>query len=164
MVALRLVRLIESNADELAHGLLVKFRTSPHTRSLRKVPEDELRERCFEIYRNLSDWLLTKTGAEIERRYRVIGERRALQGVPLAELLWALLMTKEQLWQFLEQQGFLQGPLEIYGELELLRLLGQFFDRAVFYAAAGYEQTQWKQSHSRPERGRFARVARSVSA
>ena len=36
-------------------------------------------------------------------------------------------------------EGFLRGPLEIFGEMELLRLLDQFFDRAICYTAEGYE-------------------------
>src|SRR5215469_12172839 len=39
MIALRLVRLLETNADLLAQSRLEKFRTSPHTRSMAKVPE-----------------------------------------------------------------------------------------------------------------------------
>jgi hypothetical protein len=51
-------------------------------------------------------------------------------------------MIKEQLWDFLARQGFLRGPLEIYGELELLRLLDQFFDRAICYSAEGYTRAE----------------------
>ena len=36
----------------------------------------------------------------------------------------------------------LRGPLEIYGEMELLRLMDQFFDRALCYATEGYEKTR----------------------
>jgi hypothetical protein len=38
------------------------------------------------------------------------------------------------------RQGFTPSPVEIYGEMELLRLLDQFFDRALCFAAEGYEQ------------------------
>jgi hypothetical protein len=51
-------------------------------------------------------------------------------------------MTKEHVWSFLQREGFLRGALEIYGELELLRLLDQFFDRAICYCAEGYEQAR----------------------
>jgi hypothetical protein len=34
----------------------------------------------------------------------------------------------------------MSGPVEIYGEMELLRLLDQFFDRGLCYATEGYEQ------------------------
>ena len=140
MIALRLVRLIESHSDQLAEGLVSKIKTSPRTADMRKVPEDELRRRVHEILQHLSEWLLTKTNTDIERHYVDLGSRRAAQGVSLADLCWAMVLTKEHLWEFLQKQGFLHSPVEIYGEMELLRLLDQFFDRAVCYAAEGYEQ------------------------
>jgi len=87
MIALRLARLIERHADELAAELVVKFETSSHTAELRKVPVEELRGRIQEILRHLSDWLLTKAGPEIEQRYFEIGERRASQGGRIFSLL-----------------------------------------------------------------------------
>ena len=142
MIALRLVHLIENHSDELATGLMRKFRTSPHTHSLYKVPAGELRDRSYEIYRNLSDWLLHTKEEEIERRYQQIGARRALQDVPLSDLCWAIILTKEHLWGFLQEHGYLNTAAEIFGELELLRLLDQFFDKAIGYAAEGYEQVR----------------------
>lgn len=142
MIALRLVHLIEKHSDQLAAGLLHKFHTSPHTRGLEKVPAGELRDRSYEIYRNLSDWLLHTKQDEIERLYRNIGARRAAQDVALAELCWAFVLTKEHLWSFLQEQGYLNSPVEIFGELELLRLLDQFFDKALCYATEGYEQAR----------------------
>jgi hypothetical protein len=49
-------------------------------------------------------------------------------------------VIKEHLWEFLERQGFKRGPVEIYGEVELLRLLDRFLDRALCFATEGYEQ------------------------
>jgi hypothetical protein len=140
MIALRLVRLIEHHSDELAGELVVKLETSSRTADLRKVPVDELRRRLQEILRHLSEWLLTKTGQDVERRYFEIGERRAAQGVALSDFCWSIVLVKEHLWEFLQRQGSMQGPLEIYGEMELLRLLDQFFDRGLCFATEGYEQ------------------------
>jgi len=36
-------------------------------------------------------------------------------------------------------EGLLE-PEDLIGEMELVRSLGQFFDRALYYAAIGYEQ------------------------
>lgn len=144
MIALRLVHLIENHSEELAEGLTQKLLSSDRTRDLHKVPTHELHQRCHEIYRNLSDWLLSKTDREIESVYRSLGARRANQGVPLATLTWAILLTKEHLWGFLESEGVHGGLHNVFGELELLRLLDQFFDRAVYYATEGYEQTTTK--------------------
>jgi len=142
MIAVRLVRLIEKHSDELTDQLLHKFQTSPRTSDLRKVPLLELRNRSNEILCNLSDWLLSKSDADVERRYREIGALRASQNVSLAHVCWGIVLTKEHIWNFLQREGFLRGPLEIFGEMELLRLLDQFFDRAMCYCAEGYEKAK----------------------
>jgi len=118
MISLRLVRLIESHSDELADELVAKLDTSSRTGDLRKVPVEELRRRFQEVLRHLSEWLLTKTGPDIQQRYFEIGERRASQGVALSDFCWAIAVTKEHLWEFLQRQGSMRGPVEIYGEMD----------------------------------------------
>jgi hypothetical protein len=147
MIALRLVRLIEQHSDELAAELVVKLETSSRTADLRKVPIDELRRRLQEILQHLSEWLLTKTGHDVERRFFEIGERRASQGVALSDFCWSIVLVKEHLWEFLQRQGSVHGPVEIYGEMELLRLLDQFFDRGLCFATEGFEK--YAQLHNR---------------
>jgi hypothetical protein len=118
-------------------------RNSEHRRvapTCAKVPVDELRRQIEEILQHLSEWLLTKTGDDIEQRFFELGERRASQGVTLSDFCWAIAVIKEHLWEFLERQGFKRGPVEIYGEVELLRLLDRFLDRALCFATEGYEQ------------------------
>jgi hypothetical protein len=73
-------------------------------------------------------------------------------------LCWAIAVIKEHLWEFLERQGFKRGPVEIYGEMELLRLLEQFLDRALCFATEGHEQ--YLQLQNRCERGVRARWLR----
>jgi hypothetical protein len=139
MMAYRLVRLIETHSDALTAGLLDKVEHSELTRSYRNVPV-EVKERVGEIYRHLGDWLLGKSAFDIEQRYEEIGARRARQGVPLSELIWAIVLTKQNLWDFLKQESLLERPVEVFGELEVLQLLEQFFDRAIYYASVGHER------------------------
>jgi len=139
MLAYRLVRLIEKHSDALATGLLQRVQSSEFTKDYRKVPADDLKLAVYEIYRHLGDWLLGKSEFDIELRYREIGARRAEQGVPLSQLVWVIVLTKENLWGYLKHEAGLERPTEVFGELELLQLLDQFFDRAILYAAIGYE-------------------------
>jgi hypothetical protein len=140
MLAYRLVRLIETHSDALASGLLKKVQGSELTRSYRNVPAEELQQRVFEIYRHLGDWLLGKSAFDIELRYQEIGARRAHQGVPVSELIWVIILTKENLWEFLKKENVMERPVEVFGELEMMQLLDQFFDRAMYYASIGYER------------------------
>jgi hypothetical protein len=77
---------------------------------------------------------------EVEKRYTEIGVKRARQNVPLSQLIWAIVLTKKNLWDFLKQEAVLDRPAEISGELEVEELLDQFFDHAIYYAAVGYER------------------------
>lgn len=140
MITFRLVRLIESHSEALANSLLYKVQNSQFTKGYKNVPPDELKERVHGVYEHLGDWLLGKKDVDIERRYRAIGDRRYHQNVPLNELVWAIVLTRENLWEFLTWESGLDRPIEVFAELELLHLVGQFFDRAIFYAAAGYEE------------------------
>lgn len=140
MFALRMVQLIEAHAGKLSEELMGKLESSESCRQLvHKVPAQELRMRTHEIYRNLSDWLLAKTQSEIEERYVGLGMRRAKQGVRFSEFLFALNATKECLWQYLQQEGLLEDPVELLGDIELLHSLGRFFDRVAYSASIGYE-------------------------
>jgi hypothetical protein len=140
MLAYRLVRLIETHSDALAAGLLEKVQTSECTRDYRNVPGDELKQRVFEIYRHLGDWLLGKSEFDIEARYLEIGADRFRQRVPLSQLAMVIIFTKENLWEFLKRESVMDRPTEVFGELEMLQLLDKFFDSAIYYAAVGYEQ------------------------
>ena len=140
MLAYKLVRLIEANSETLAAGLLAKVQTSELTRSYRNVPSEDLKERVYEVYRHLGEWLLGKGSFDIEQRYEEIGTRRVHQGVPISELIWVIILTKENLWEFLQHESVPERPAEAFGELEMLQLLDQFFDRAIYYASVGYER------------------------
>jgi hypothetical protein len=149
MLAYRLLRLVETHSDALATGLLEKTQNSPSLAGYNhNVPPEELKQRVREIYRHLADWLLGKSELDVEKRYVEIGVRRAQQGVLLSELIWAIILTKRNLWDFLKQEAVLDRPAEISGELEVEELLDQFFDRAIYYAATGYEQSSASQAHS----------------
>ncbi len=80
MFSYRLVRLIESHADALAAGLEERAQENPQVSHFRHIPTHELRERVYEIYRHLGEWLLGKNELDIEQRYREIGFRRAQAG------------------------------------------------------------------------------------
>jgi hypothetical protein len=139
MLAYRLVRLIETHSDVLAASLLTKVQNSPITKSYIEVPQEELRQRVSEIYRHLGEWLLGRSEVEVGSRYLEIGARRAQQGVPLSQLTWAIILTKENLWEFIKEKMQPERALEIFGELELLQMLERFFDCAIYSAGVGHE-------------------------
>ncbi len=102
----------------------------------------------YEIYRHLGEWLVGKDESYLEQRYLQIGARRASQRAPLSEVIWVIVLTKENLWEFIKKEAVLERPVEVFGELEMLQLLEKFFDRAIYYASVGYERATAEQALS----------------
>jgi hypothetical protein len=140
MLAMRLVKLIEAHSGELCRDLTEELRKSERTSDFRNIPAEEVRLTANEVYRNLGEWLLQKTESDIEARFRAVGARRAAKRIRLHQSVWVLQLSRDRLWKFLHHQSFADNVVALYGELELLRLLNHFFDRAIYYAILGYEE------------------------
>jgi hypothetical protein len=141
MLGIKLVRLIERHSEALSRGLAQEIRKSERTSDFRKIAPEELQLAATEVYRNLGDWLLQKTDGDIAKRFRAIAAHRAAAGIRLHQFIWALMLTRDQLWHFLRREAFADTVIELHGELELHGSLNQFFDRAIYYAIQGYEET-----------------------
>jgi hypothetical protein len=147
MIALKLVRLIEQHSEELAHSLMQKVEACTKCAELKAaVPRKELESRVFEVYQHLSDWLLNKTEHDIFLAYTALGRKRYEQGVPFHQFVWGLMLTKQNLWDFMEREVVEESAFQLRGEFELLRMLDQFYDRLIYYSALGYwEAEEFKQ-------------------
>jgi len=144
----KLIRLIESHSEQLADGLWTRVTNSARLREFcEKVPRDELRERAYDIYRHLGEWLQAKSESDVERQFVAIGRRRASQGVPLSQFVLAILATKEHLWEHVTGEALTEHALDLFQVLELSRSVEMFFDRAVYFATIGYEH-----HHAEPHR------------
>ena len=152
-LAFRLVQLIEMHSDRLAETMLMKLQSCDKCTSFERVPREEFRQRVYEIYDHLGEWLTDKREEDVARRYEEIGRRRERQGVLLSELMYAIILTREHLWEYLQHEAKVEKPAELFGEVEMLQLLEQFFDRAMYYAARGYEQ-----AHAAKQEGEMANV------
>ena len=137
LLAYRLVKLIETHSDGLARSLHKRYRKMPKCSAYANVPETELTDKVYEVYRHLGEWLMGKTEADIEQRYLEIGAKRAAQGVPASQVVWMICLVRENLWDYLQKHAELERPAEIFGELELLEMLDQFFDLRHLLRLAG---------------------------
>jgi hypothetical protein len=68
-----------------------------------------------------------------------LGEERHAEDIPLHEVVYALILIKYHLRDYVRAAGLMNSTVELYQQLELDRLVGQFFDKATYYAVKGYE-------------------------
>jgi len=142
MLAHRLTRLIETHSDQLVESLEDRIARSQRCDEYRRVNSTELKNLVAGIYGQLGQWLVTKTEADIQSRYTNIGMRRAEEGIPVTQLLWCIMLVKENLWEYLRNNENLENTAQIFGELVLTQMVDQFFDRAMYYAVVGHESAR----------------------
>ena len=134
----RLVNLIEDHADELTGRLVRSVREDPRTIGYRQFGDEELGKRAREVYSHLGQWLGATSEGAVESEYFRLGKIRRAEGIPLSEVIMALLLVRRNLWQFVESQGA-DTSLELRQQLDLELLVVRFFDRAIFHTVRGYE-------------------------
>lgn len=140
MLSTRLVRLIETHAEELTRGVVAHLKSHPRTPSYQTFTDAELHDCAYRVYKNLGAWLSGTREEDIRKAYEETGGRRCAEGIPLSEVIYALIVTKNHLLDFAKTSTEGGTTLEVFGERELTAMVSRFFDYAIYYAALGYEK------------------------
>jgi hypothetical protein len=121
--------------------LLRDLRQHKETPTYHTYDERELYKRAFNVYSNLGKWISRETTKEdIARHYKALGAQRKEEGFSLSEVIQALIIARRHIWLKVQSEGFLDTILDLYQAMELNNRVVLFFDRAIYYAAVGYEQ------------------------
>jgi len=141
MLSDRLVRMIEQHADELTRALVENLRSNPRTASYHRLSPETIHHRTYNVYKNLGLWLNSKAEGDIEASYTELGKQRQAEGIPLDEVVLALTLTKYHLRDYIRAAGLVDSAVDLYQEQELHRVLGHFFDKAIYYTVRAYGRT-----------------------
>ena len=138
----KLVALIEDHADELTARMVRKVREDPRMAAYQCFDDEGLGERARMVYANLGRWLGETSEGPVEEEYSRLGKLRCGEGIPLSQVVMALLVTRRNLWHLVELQGW-DTVFDLRQQLDLELLVVRFFDRAIFHAVRGYESEAW---------------------
>lgn len=111
MLSFRLVKAIESHAEQLTRGVVHDLQTNQRTPTYHTAPAEELHHRAHAIYSNLGRWLGEKTDQTIEAFYAELGKQRSAEGIPLCEVVYALLLTKYHLRDYIRTSGLVDSAV-----------------------------------------------------
>jgi hypothetical protein len=151
MLSARLIELIETHADGLSKDALNDIATNPRTRSFHLVPRNELEARVFATYHNLGKWIGDPRDDAVRGDYESWGAKRYREGIPLSEIVYALILIKHHLRRFVRDHGLVEFSgdrvlaadligVQLHGIQELNYMVGDFFDRAMYHLARGFEE------------------------
>ena len=150
MIAAKLVELIENHASRLTTDVVQDLLTNERTRGFRAVGPDELEERIFQIVAHLGNWIGDPNSGIVQAEFADWGRRRFEQGIPLSEILYAVIVLKQHMGRYVVDNGLVDAafpridgdyvlPMHLSSLHDLHARLGRFFDEALYYLACGYE-------------------------
>jgi len=150
MISARLVELIEIHAIHLTSDVTRDLATNPRTPGFRTVSREELEQRVFQILHHLGNWIGDPRSATVEAEFAEWGSRRFDQGIPISEIVYAIIVLKHHLRQYIRDNGLLDAafprsasddvlPLHLYSLQDLNARVGEFFDEAFYHLTRGYE-------------------------
>jgi hypothetical protein len=147
MFYLELLQFIEDNADEITTRISTDLLTRAETRGYQIVSDKRLKERVYDVCRNLSNWLGKDkyTKGEIKRIYTELGKKRFKEGIPLPEVILAFMLIKNHLWLFVQEKKFFNSKYELSQALELNNHVVYFFDRVIYFVTNGYLEALLKE-------------------
>ena len=150
MLGASLLALIQSHVGPLTKETLEDLVTNDRTPSFRRLRRSELDSRVALLFNNLAKWIGNPNDEAMRDEYEEMGRTRCQQGVPISELVYAIILTKKHLRRYIREHGLVDFagdrvapiellPLELHSIQELNYQVGEFFDRALFHLARGYE-------------------------
>ncbi len=145
MLSTRLVHLIEQHADQLTLGLLKQLKSDPRTTSFRTLADEDIRHVAFKIYGHLGEVLEGRAREEFAHQFEDLGRRRCREGVPIAEMMWAVILNKKTVLAYIHNNEWGGTALEVLGEEQLMSRIGQFYNDAIYYTAMGYQKAAVKE-------------------
>jgi len=150
MLGARLLQLIQAHAGSLTSEVITDLRTNDRTPSFRRLSLSNLESRISALYSNLGRWIGDSDESAVRLEYEEMGRQRFQEDIPISEIVYALLLTKRHLRRYIRDHGLVDFagdrmlpdellPLELHSIQELNYQVGEFFDRALYHLARGYE-------------------------
>ncbi|MDZ7764592.1 MAG: RsbRD N-terminal domain-containing protein [Melioribacteraceae bacterium] len=141
MLYQKYIRLVEDHADQLTRKWSTEVRNNPSTPGYKKIPEHQLNERVYDVFKRLGDYLLQdepdfKKTAE---HFIKLGRERAKEGMKVSEVIYALILERVVIWNFIVEEGIISSTLDLHEALGFYMRINNFFDKAVYFIAKGFE-------------------------
>lgn len=142
LLSTRLIQMIEDHAEELTRGVVEDLKTNPKTPYMHQLSTQALHDQSYQVYRNLSRWLMELSDDAIKAYHLNVARVRFEEGIPLSEIVFAHTLKKYHLRDYIRTSGMVDSAVGILQEQELHHLIGSFFDKAIYYTVVGYEEAE----------------------
>ncbi len=161
----KFTRLIEEHAEFLTARWLHEVKNNSATKSYQNLPDKLLTKRVFAVYKNLSSYMLADDSSyeKCARHYYNLGQERAKENIPLSEVVYAIILSRVLLWNYVDENGFIDSALELHKALNFYQKVNAFFDKALYFLTLGYESVTAGEGKT-GDKEFFGKTAKALSA
>jgi hypothetical protein len=150
MLGARLLQLTQAHAEPLSRDVMDDLMTNERTPTFRRLNAADVHTRVLALFYNLGRWIGDPDDNAVRDEYEQWGRVRFREGVPISELVYALVIMKSHLGRYVREHGLVDFagdrvapqellPLELHSIQEVNYQIGEFFDRALYHLARGFE-------------------------
>jgi hypothetical protein len=151
MIGAKLIELIEIHSSRLTADIAEDLLSNERTLGFSAVRRADLESRVFRLLHHLGNWIGDPRPDKTRAEFTDWGRRRFDQGIPLSELIFAVLIIKRHLRRYISDNGLVDAsfprvegdyvlPMHLYSLQDLNSQVGRFFDEALYSLALGYEE------------------------
>jgi hypothetical protein len=140
MLISNLMLSIESHAEKLTADFVKDLETNRKTSHFARMAHEDLTRGASTLYARLADWLGEKHTDELEANFKSRARRQRQAGIPLSEIVYAVILLKKQVWEFVKRNAVVDSIGDLYQRDEAFVLIGEFFDRLLYVTTQGYEE------------------------
>ena len=146
MLYRKFITLVEDHAETLTKDWIKEVKNNPATPGYANIPDDELHSRSYDVYVRLGRLLMEEDPnfKDQASHYMKLGKDRAAEGLKLSEVIYALILSRVVLWRYIVNQGIINGTLDLQQALEFYQKVTNYFDKAAYFVACGYENFEKK--------------------
>lgn len=139
MLYAKFIRLAEEHAEQLTKNWITEVKNNPMTTGYKKMPDQLLSKRIYDVYERLGHWLLEPDNSKIGEHYIRLGRERASEGLKISEVTYALILSRVVLWKYILNQGIIDSFFDLQQAFEFYQMVINFYDRANYLVALGFE-------------------------
>lgn len=161
----KFIGIVETHAELLTRNWIKEVKTNPLTPSYRNLSDDVLHATVYDVYLRLSRWLQNDetTYRETADHYLRLGRARAESGVKLSEVIYAVILSRVELLNYIRNQGIINNSIDMWRALEFFHKINSFFDKVLYFVSSGYESVHMDEKEVFKEKGFFDKVVNSFA-
>ena len=139
LASLKLIDLVEKNAEEIAKEWVVEVKKNKRTTAFHKLSSEKLIPQAIEFYHQLRNMLMSTNTYEETQNYILKYAKTCYEeSIPLQEAIYALVLMRRQMWLFAEFQATFTTVVEHQQAIDSVTRTILMMDYAVYKITQHY--------------------------